>query len=159
DAAHLSRRRVLLDLPLAAVLAEGRAREPDPLHDQRVPLRHAGLVGHPDRPGVRVDDHVRGRAVRRRALHAASRQRGPGLAVCGRFALFASPELVAEYFSLAEPPSIPAHYNVTPGQDIAAVRVDREGVRRLRALRWGLVPFWAKDPSIGRRMINARLDS
>jgi putative SOS response-associated peptidase YedK len=79
--------------------------------------------------------------------------------VCGRFALFASPELLAEYFALAEPPSLAAHYNVTPGQDIAAVRVDRDGVRRLRALRWGLVPFWAKDASIGRRMINARLDS
>ena len=79
--------------------------------------------------------------------------------MCGRFALFASPELVAEYFALAEPPTFAPHYNVTPGQDIAAVRVDRDGVRRLRALRWGLVPFWAKDPSIGRRLINARLDS
>jgi putative SOS response-associated peptidase YedK len=79
--------------------------------------------------------------------------------VCGRFALFASPELVAEYFTLAEPPPLAPHYNLTPGQDIAAVRVDRGGARRLGALRWGLVPFWAKDPSIGRRLINARLDS
>jgi putative SOS response-associated peptidase YedK len=79
--------------------------------------------------------------------------------VCGRFALFASPELTAEYFALAEPPSLAPHYNLTPGQDIAAVRVDRDGQRRLRALRWGLVPFWAKDASIGRRLINARLDS
>ena len=65
--------------------------------------------------------------------------------MCGRFALFASPELVAEYFALAEPPSLAPHYNLTPGQDIAAVRVDRDGVLRLSALRWGLVPFWAKD--------------
>jgi putative SOS response-associated peptidase YedK len=79
--------------------------------------------------------------------------------VCGRFALFASPELVAEYFALAEPPSLAQHYNLTPGQDIAAVRLDRDGRRRLHALRWGLVPFWAKDASIGRRLINARLDS
>jgi len=79
--------------------------------------------------------------------------------VCGRFALFASPELTAEYFALAEAPSLAAHYNVTPGQDIAAVRVDRAGARRLHALRWGLVPFWAKDATIGRRLINARLDS
>jgi len=78
--------------------------------------------------------------------------------VCGRFALFASPELVAEYFTLAEPPAVAPHYNLTPGQDIAAVRVDRDGVRRLHALRWGLVPFWAKDAAIGRRLINARLD-
>jgi len=79
--------------------------------------------------------------------------------VCGRFALFASPELVAEYFALAEPPVLAPHYNLTPGQDIAAVRVDRDGKRKLGALRWGLVPFWAKDASIGRRLINARLDS
>jgi putative SOS response-associated peptidase YedK len=79
--------------------------------------------------------------------------------VCGRFALFASPELVAEYFALAEPPALAPHYNLTPGQDIAAVRVDRDGERRLHALRWGLVPFWAKDAAIGRRLINARLDS
>jgi putative SOS response-associated peptidase YedK len=79
--------------------------------------------------------------------------------VCGRFALFASPELLAEYFALGEPPPLAPHYNVTPGQDIAAVRVDRDGVRTLRALRWGLVPFWAKDATIGRRLINARLDS
>jgi putative SOS response-associated peptidase YedK len=78
--------------------------------------------------------------------------------VCGRFALFASPELVAEYFALAEPPSLAPHYNLTPGQDIAAVRVDRDGVLRLSALRWGLIPFWAKDAAIGRRLINARLD-
>jgi len=79
--------------------------------------------------------------------------------VCGRFALFASPELVAEYFALAEPPALAPHYNLTPGQDIAAVRVDRDGVLRLHALRWGLVPFWAKDATLGRRLINARLDS
>ena len=79
--------------------------------------------------------------------------------MCGRFALFASPELVAEYFALAEPPALAPHYNLTPGQDIAAVRVDRDGVLRLHALRWGLVPFWAKDAKLGRRLINARLDS
>lgn len=79
--------------------------------------------------------------------------------MCGRFALFASPELVAEYFALAEPPALAPHYNLTPGQDIAAVRVDRDGVLRLHALRWGLVPFWAKDATLGRRLINARLDS
>ena len=79
--------------------------------------------------------------------------------MCGRFALFASPELVAEYFALAEPPALAPHYNLTPGQDIAAVRVDRDGKRKLGALRWGLVPFWAKDVTLGRRLINARLDS
>ena len=79
--------------------------------------------------------------------------------MCGRFALFAMPEVLAEYFALADPPQLAPHYNLTPGQDIAAVRIDRSGARRLHALRWGLVPFWAKDAVIGRRLINARLDS
>ena len=81
--------------------------------------------------------------------------------MCGRFALFASPELLAEYFALADVPAglLAPHYNLTPGQDVAAIRVDRNGARRLHALRWGLVPFWAKDVAIGRRLINARLDS
>jgi putative SOS response-associated peptidase YedK len=81
--------------------------------------------------------------------------------VCGRFALFASPELLAEYFALADVPALALapHYNLTPGQDVAAIRVDRGGARRVHALRWGLVPFWAKDAAIGRRLINARLDS
>jgi putative SOS response-associated peptidase YedK len=81
--------------------------------------------------------------------------------VCGRFALFAAPELLAEYLALADVPAglLAPHYNLTPGQDIAAVRVDRNGARRIHALRWGLVPFWAKDVGLGRRLINARLDS
>jgi putative SOS response-associated peptidase YedK len=41
---------------------------------------------------------------------------------------------------------------------VAVVR-EHDGQRRLDALQWGLIPFWAKDASIGRRLINARLDS
>ncbi|RPI60593.1 MAG: SOS response-associated peptidase [Lysobacterales bacterium] len=80
--------------------------------------------------------------------------------MCGRFGLFVTPEVLEEYFSLtdsvAEAP--PARYNLTPGQAVAAVR-EHDGRRRLDALQWGLVPFWAKEASIGRRLINARLDS
>jgi putative SOS response-associated peptidase YedK len=80
--------------------------------------------------------------------------------VCGRFGLFVTPEVLEEYFSLsdlvADAPQ--PRYNLTPGQAVAAVR-EHEGRRRLDALQWGLVPFWAKDPSIGRRLVNARLDS
>jgi putative SOS response-associated peptidase YedK len=79
--------------------------------------------------------------------------------VCGRFALFALPEVLAEYFALAETPELAPRYNLTPGQDVAAVRLDRSGARRVHALRWGLVPFWAKDAAIGRRLVNARLDT
>ncbi len=80
--------------------------------------------------------------------------------MCGRFGLFVTPEVLEEYFSLTDLVTEATHprYNLTPGQAVAAVR-DHDGRRRLDALQWGLVPFWAKDPSIGRRLINARLDS
>jgi putative SOS response-associated peptidase YedK len=79
--------------------------------------------------------------------------------VCGRFALFAPLAEIAEYFDLdaAGAAALPPHYNVTPGRAVAVVR-EREGVRRLDRLKWGLVPFWAKDASIGHRLVNARLD-
>ena len=80
--------------------------------------------------------------------------------MCGRFALFATSAELAAHFGLTEAiaEALPPHYNVTPGQAVAVVR-EREGVRRLDFLKWGLVPFWAKDASIGHRLVNARLDS
>jgi putative SOS response-associated peptidase YedK len=75
--------------------------------------------------------------------------------------LFVTPEALEEYFSLANLAAElapPPRYNLTPGQAVAVVR-ERDGQRRLDALHWGLIPFWAKDASIGRRLINARLDS
>lgn len=80
--------------------------------------------------------------------------------MCGRFGLFVTPEVLEEYFSLSEPIAAApeARYNLTPGQAVAAVR-EHEGRRRLDALQWGLIPFWAKGSTIGRRLINARLDS
>ena len=82
--------------------------------------------------------------------------------MCGRFGLFVTPEVLEEYFNLdrvegvaaAEPKS---RYNLTPGQKVAVVR-EHEGRRRLDALQWGLIPFWAKDAHVGRRLVNARLD-
>ena len=49
-------------------------------------------------------------------------------------------------------------FNVAPTDDVAAVTTDREGRPRGDVLRWGLVPFWADDPKIGSRMINARAE-
>lgn len=79
--------------------------------------------------------------------------------MCGRFALFADPAEVAAYFGLDDviaASALPRRYNVAPGQAVAAVRTDEHGRRQLVELRWGLVPFWAKDVSIGHRLINAR---
>lgn len=79
--------------------------------------------------------------------------------MCGRFVSASSPEDLANYFSAspAEASLEPSH-NVAPTNDVYVVRVDGEA-RRLDAFHWGLVPGWAKDPSIGNRMINARAET
>jgi putative SOS response-associated peptidase YedK len=93
--------------------------------------------------------------------------------MCGRYASSRKPDDLAEEFEIdrarvaetvTEP--LPADYNVAPTKPVYAV-LDRrdpdaeaaEDERQLRVLRWGLVPFWAKDPSIGNRMINARMET
>lgn len=80
--------------------------------------------------------------------------------MCGRFGLFVTPEVLEEYFALDEhvPGLAEPRYNLTPGQAVAAVR-EHDGRRSVALLQWGLIPFWAKDATIGRRLINARLDS
>jgi putative SOS response-associated peptidase YedK len=80
--------------------------------------------------------------------------------MCGRFTLLAPGEAVADYFDLADTPILAPRYNIAPTQPVAAVRVNRDsGVRELTHFHWGLIPRWAKDPTIGSRMINARSET
>lgn len=80
--------------------------------------------------------------------------------MCGRFTLISSAEDLVEQFQLFEVPSLSPRYNIAPSQPVATVRQSPgNGGRELALLRWGLVPFWAKDPSIGARMINARAET
>ncbi len=79
--------------------------------------------------------------------------------MCGRFTLQIPPELLAEIFGLLEIPVFPARYNIAPTQQVAVVRSTGNDHNRLDFLRWGLIPSWAKDPSIGSRMINARSET
>lgn len=79
--------------------------------------------------------------------------------MCGRFAFYSPAEAAAALFGVDAAPEVKPRYNIAPTQDIAAVRQDPDGERELVMLRWGLVPFWAKDPSIGNRMINARAET
>lgn len=79
--------------------------------------------------------------------------------MCGRFAFYSPAEAVAQLFGAAQRAEFSPRYNVAPTQDIAAIRTTDEGGLELTALRWGLVPFWAKDPGIGNRMINARSET
>jgi putative SOS response-associated peptidase YedK len=92
--------------------------------------------------------------------------------VCGRYAASRKPEdLVVEFEAVraeGQPP-LPADYNVAPTKDVYVVRHKKErddggrptgeGHRELRAVRWGLVPSWAKDASVGNRLLNARVES
>jgi putative SOS response-associated peptidase YedK len=79
--------------------------------------------------------------------------------MCGRFTLQIPAELLAEIFGLAEPADLPARFNIAPTQQVAVVRQLEEGGNRLDLVKWGLIPSWAKDPSIGSRMINARSET
>jgi putative SOS response-associated peptidase YedK len=79
--------------------------------------------------------------------------------VCGRFTLTAPPEAVRRAFGLDAAPSLEPRFNVAPGQDVATIEQDAEGRRVLVPRRWGLVPYWAEDPRIGGRLVNARCET
>ncbi|MCU0491165.1 MAG: SOS response-associated peptidase [Chloroflexaceae bacterium] len=78
--------------------------------------------------------------------------------MCGRFTLHTSGAAVARQFELAEVPELAPRYNIAPTQDVPVVRAAEPG-RALHMLRWGLIPSWAKDASIGVKMINARAET
>jgi putative SOS response-associated peptidase YedK len=80
--------------------------------------------------------------------------------MCGRFVSSSPPDELAKYFAVEDVAEqvLEPSYNVAPTRDVYVV-FETGGVRRLDAFHWGLVPFWAKDPSVGNKMINARADS
>jgi putative SOS response-associated peptidase YedK len=80
--------------------------------------------------------------------------------MCGRTALTASPAELRETFGLDETPSLTPRYNVPPSRSLDVLRVVRGSTgRKLEALRWGLVPTWAKDPKIGNKLTLARAET
>lgn len=76
--------------------------------------------------------------------------------MCGRFALKTPTAQLASRFKLDEVVEVTPRFNISPGTDIPAIRYSPEGKRVMHLLRWGLVPHWAKDPSIGAKLSNAR---
>jgi putative SOS response-associated peptidase YedK len=67
---------------------------------------------------------------------------------------------IAEHFDVTVGLDLKPRYNIAPGQEIAVVRRPAaSSARELAMLRWGLVPSWAKDPSIGFKTINARAET
>jgi putative SOS response-associated peptidase YedK len=82
--------------------------------------------------------------------------------MCGRMVLTRSAKDIAAAFDVAvidDGLDFAPRFNVAPTQDVLAIRESPADGRRLSSLYWGLVPFWAKEKSIGSRMINARAET
>lgn len=80
--------------------------------------------------------------------------------MCGRFILTSSPAEVAEQFDVGQVLEFSRKYNIAPTQDIVGVVKSPENPsRKTLMFRWGLVPSWSKEPTIGARLINARSET
>lgn len=79
--------------------------------------------------------------------------------MCGRFSQAQIAELDRELFKLLEVPRLEPRYNIAPTQDVAIVRESATGSRSMDSVRWGLVPHWMRDASVGARFINARAET
>ena len=78
--------------------------------------------------------------------------------MCGRFVRKSTITVIEDEFEIYEVQwAFEPSYNIAPSQDVACVIGN--GGNRLVKFRWGLVPFWADDPSIGYKMINARAET
>jgi putative SOS response-associated peptidase YedK len=78
--------------------------------------------------------------------------------MCGRFTLKTPAHVLREMFGVTELPGFTPRYNIAPTQPAATVRLAEEE-RAWVPMRWGLIPFWARDAAIGNRMINARAET
>ncbi len=79
--------------------------------------------------------------------------------MCGRYAFFSPAEAMRRAFAVEDVPPLEARYNIAPTQQVPVVRQLQPGERSVALLHWGLVPAWARDRSIGNRMINARAET
>jgi putative SOS response-associated peptidase YedK len=82
--------------------------------------------------------------------------------MCGRYRRTTSEEELARLYHIPIPSQtdLPISYNVAPSQKVLAMRINPKSEQRsLDAVQWGLIPYWAKDPKIAYRTINARAAS
>src|SRR5688572_13100900 len=77
--------------------------------------------------------------------------------MCGRYTLFRLEQLLQQLHLAPPPAGVSPRYNIAPTQPV--LTLTNEHPDRLDYFRWGLVPSWAKDPSIGNRLINARAET
>ena len=82
--------------------------------------------------------------------------------MCGRYRRTTSEEELARLYHIPIPKQtdLPISYNIAPSQKVLTIRFNPETqARSLDALQWGLIPYWAKDPKIAYRTINARAET
>ena len=82
--------------------------------------------------------------------------------MCGRYRRTTSEEELARLYHLPIPPQrdLPISWSIAPSQDVLVIRYNPKARQRsLDALRWGLIPYWAKDPKIAYKTINARTET
>lgn len=77
--------------------------------------------------------------------------------MCGRYALNAEPDVLQKRFGLKKIPVDYTKVNVTPGSMMPVILSENPTCAVLA--KWGYVPYWAKDPKIGYKMINARSET
>lgn len=79
--------------------------------------------------------------------------------MCGRFVLVTDLSTISECFDI-EGSIVDCNmgWNISPGQQISAV-IQKDGQNIVESFLWGLIPYWAKDPSIGNKLINARAET
>ena len=79
--------------------------------------------------------------------------------MCGRFSLTGSAPTLLSHFNVQESVVWDGRYNLTPSQEVLTMVQPAGALRQLRRMRWGLIPSWAKDPTIGNQLINARAET
>jgi putative SOS response-associated peptidase YedK len=80
--------------------------------------------------------------------------------MCGRYRLTRHREIVEQHFGVDIEGDMAPRYNIAPTQDVATIRQSRATAeRRFAWMKWGLIPYWAKDASVGYKMINARAET
>ena len=76
--------------------------------------------------------------------------------MCSRYFLDAEGNVIAYTFRVPNGEKVKKRFNIAPTQEAPVVRMGAAGEREIALLRWGLVPYWAKDLKVGTKMINAR---
>ena len=82
--------------------------------------------------------------------------------MCGRYRRTSSEESLARAYDVPIPAQsdLPISWNIAPSENVLAIRFNpKTGLLSMGGLRWGLIPYWAKDEKIAYKTINARIES